>query len=132
MIKDGILNPALANLLCRFRHTNTIVICDQGFPFWKDVETIDLSLANNIPTVLQVLQAIVPHLDITAAHMAENFVEENSAEVVGAFQAALAPAPLSFEAHVDLKKRVPGSIAVIRTGDTTQYANVVLESGRPD
>jgi D-ribose pyranase len=39
--------------------------------------------------------------------------------------------PVTFEAHVDFKKRVPGAIGLIRTGDITQYANVILVSGRP-
>ena len=38
--------------------------------------------------------------------------------------------PLTFEAHVDLKKRIPGAIGLIRTGDITQYANMILMSGR--
>jgi D-ribose pyranase len=33
------------------------------------------------------------------------------------------------EPHVALKRRVPGAIGVIRTADTTQYANMVLVSG---
>ena len=39
MLKHGILNPALLELLGRFRHTNTLVIADRGFPFWPGVET---------------------------------------------------------------------------------------------
>lgn len=35
---------------------------------------------------------------------------------------------LQFEPHVDFKKRVPYAIGLIRTGDTTQYANVILVS----
>jgi D-ribose pyranase len=33
-----------------------------------------------------------------------------------------------FEPHVEFKKRVPLVIGLIRTGDTIQYANMVLES----
>ena len=33
-VKTGILNPAINSLLCRIRHTNTLVISDRGFPFW--------------------------------------------------------------------------------------------------
>ena len=36
--------------------------------------------------------------------------------------------PLVFEPHVEFKKRVPQAIGLIRTGDTIQYANLILES----
>ena len=58
MIKTGILNPALNSLLARIRHTNTLVIADRGFPFWPTVETVDMALIDDVPTVLQVLAAI--------------------------------------------------------------------------
>ena len=50
MLKTGILNPALLNLIARVRHTNTLVIADRGFPFWPQIETVDLSLIDGIPT----------------------------------------------------------------------------------
>jgi len=49
-------------------------------------------------------------------------------ETRNAFEAALNGIPLTFESHVDLKKRVPHAIGLIRTGDTVQYANMILES----
>ena len=58
MIKTGILNPQINSLLSRVRHTNTIVIADRGFPFWPMIETVDISLVDDIPSVLQVLKAI--------------------------------------------------------------------------
>lgn len=131
MLKRGILNPQLAALLCRFRHTNEIVIADQGFPFWPSVETIDLSLVDGQPTVLQVLDAIVPHLDIDHAYMASQFLEANPDDTQKKFKSALGPHILQFVAHTELKLRVPKAIGLIRTGDSTQYANVVLSSGIP-
>jgi D-ribose pyranase len=58
MLCKGILNPALLELLARIRHTNTLVIADRGFPYWPQLETVDLSLVDDVPTVLQVLDAI--------------------------------------------------------------------------
>ncbi|NTU64380.1 MAG: transport protein RbsD/FucU, partial [Chloroflexi bacterium] len=37
--------------------------------------------------------------------------------------------PVTFEPHIEFKKRVPQAIGLIRTGDTTQYANMILVSG---
>jgi D-ribose pyranose/furanose isomerase RbsD len=52
MLIGGILNPQINSLLSRVRHTNTVVIADRGFAFWPQIETIDLSLVDDIPTVL--------------------------------------------------------------------------------
>jgi len=128
MLKNGILNPSLNSLLSRVRHTNTLVISDRGFPFWPMIETIDLSLVDNIPTVLDVLLAIRPNFIIGRVAMAEEFLNQNTAETQTRFRAALDGIPLDFEPHGTLKKRVPNAIGLIRTGDTTQYANMVIES----
>ncbi len=131
MQKSGILNPALLSLLARVRHTNLLVVADRGFPSWLGLETVDISLVDGIPTVLQVVNALRPGYDFTQAYMAQEFLAENSPEVQAQFKAALAGIPLAYEPHVDFKKRVPQAVGLIRTGDVTQYANLILVSGRP-
>lgn len=128
MLKTGILNPALLQLLARIRHTNTLVIADRGFPFWPEIETVDLSLVDGVPTVLQVLDALVPNFVIGRAFAATEFREHNSRTVQDALAARLPGIPLSFEAHLEFKKRVPRAIGLIRTGDTAPYANLIIES----
>jgi len=126
MLRNGILNPQINSLLSRVRHTNTLVIADRGFPFWPQVETIDIALIDDIPTVLDVLKALAPNFMIGNAWMAEEFLAHNSHELTGTFRTMLSR--LSFEPHVTLKQRVPGAIGLIRTADTAQYSNLILES----
>jgi len=128
MLKTGILNPDILCLLSRIRHTNTLVISDRGFPFWPEIETVDISLVDDVPTVLQVLAAIRQNFIAGQAFMAEEFLVNNTQETRNAFAEALSGIPLTHEPHVDFKKRVPGAIGLIRTGDTTQYANMILVS----
>jgi len=128
MLKSGVLNPAINSLLSRVRHTNTLVIADRGFPYWPEIETIDISLIDDVPRVLEVLSAIRSNFIAGRAFMAEEFQLNNSPEVVLAFQRGLDGVPVLFEPHIDLKKRVPRAVGLIRTGDTTQYANIILES----
>jgi D-ribose pyranase len=78
MLNTGILNPQLLSLLARVRHTNALVIADRGFPFWPTIETVDLSLVDDIPTVLQVLAAIRPNFRIAQAYMAREFLRDNT------------------------------------------------------
>lgn len=128
MLKTGILNPQILSLLARVRHTNTVVIADRGFPFWPQIETVDISLVDDVPRVLDVLKALRGNFNVGRAFMAEEFRVENTTETRNAFEAALNGVPMLYEPHVELKKRVPGAIGLIRTGDTVPYANVILES----
>ena len=124
-----ILNPQLLSLLARVRHTNALVISDRGFPFWPQIETVDLSLMNDLPTVLQVLAALKPDFQAVQAYMAREFLKHNSATTRAAFAKGLSGIPVTYEPHVQFKKRVPGAIGLVRTGDTIQYANLILISG---
>ncbi len=128
MIKTGILNPNLLCLLARVRHTNTIVIADRGFPFWPQIETVDISLVDDIPSVLQVLEALRGNFVVGQAWMAEEFLQNNAQATQRQFADALNGIALSHEPHSEFKKRVPHAIGLIRSGDTTQYANIILES----
>jgi len=129
MIKHGILNPQLLALLARVRHTNALVIADRGFPSWPMIETVDLSVVDDLPTVLQLIAAVRANHQFTQAFQATEFLENNPAAVREKFAAALTGVPLVFEPHVAFKQRVPHAIGLIRTGDTTPYANTILISG---
>jgi D-ribose pyranase len=129
MINHGILNPQLLALLARVRHTNALVIADRGFPFWSGIETVDVSVIDNLPTVLQLIAAVRANHTFTQAYQAEEFLKHNPAATRQKFAAALKGVPISYESHGAFKLRVPSAIGLIRTGDTTQYANTILISG---
>lgn len=129
MVKSGILNPHVLSLLARVRHTNAIVIADRGFPFWPTIETVDISLVDGVPTVLQVLAALRQNHVFTEAFMAAEFLKENTAVTREAFAKELTGVKVTHEPHIEFKRRVPGAIGLIRTGETVQYANMILVSG---
>jgi len=129
MLNDGILNPQILSLLARVRHTNALVISDRGFPFWPEIETVDISLVDDVPTVLQVINAVRHNFHATQAFMAREFKANNFKVTQQKFARALRGVPVTYERHVDFKKRVPAAIGLIRTGDTTQYGNLILISG---
>ena len=129
MINHGILNPQLLALIARVRHTNALVIADRGFPFWPEIETVDISVVDDLPTVLQLIAAVRANHNFTQAYQAKEFLKNNFPATRQQFAAALKGVPTTFEPHVEFKKRVPHAIGLIRTGDTTQYANTILISG---
>jgi len=128
MLKAGILNPAINSLLSRVRHTNTLVIADRGFPYWPQIETVDISLVDDIPRVLDVFKAIQTGFVIGKIVMAEEFRRVNDVQTIHSFEQSFGKIPVTFEPHTQFKLRVPTAIGLIRTGDTVQYANMILES----
>jgi D-ribose pyranase len=129
MINHGILNPQILSLLARVRHTNALVIADRGFPFWPMIETVDVSVVDDLPSVLQLVAAARANHHFTQAFMAREFLKNNSKPTQQKFRSALLGLAVKFEPHVEFKKRVPHAIGLIRTGDTVQYANTILISG---
>jgi D-ribose pyranase len=128
MLKTVFLNPGLNELLGRIRHTNTLVIADCGFPYWPQIETVDISLVVGLPSVEDVLRALLPNFVAGAAWMAEEFCENNPPECQRRMRDLLRDVPLTFEPHVEFKKRVPLAIGLIRTGGESPYSNIILES----
>jgi len=129
MVNTGILNPQILSLLARVRHTNALVIADRGFPFWPMIETVDVSVMDDLPTVLQLIKAVRANHNFTQAFQAREFLKNNSKPMQQKFRSALLGLSVKFEPHIEFKKRVPRAIGLIRTGDTVQYANTILISG---
>jgi D-ribose pyranase len=132
MLQSGILNPQVLHLLARIRHTNTLVIADWAFPFWPQVETIDLALTAGIPSIPDLLKLLQPNFKVGRIWQAEEFVTHNPADTVARFDAhfdALQGSPEVHRLpHPTFKTLVPAAIGLIRTGDNTPYGNVILES----
>ena len=131
MIQSGILNPQLLHLIARIRHTNTLVIADWAFPFWPQIETVDISLTHGIPGILDVLKVLQPNFKVGKIWQAEEILKVNDSDTVRRFDETFATfthATVERLPHVDFKKLVPGAIGLIRTGDAIPYGNVIIES----
>lgn len=100
--------------------------CGSRISFWSQLEIVDIALVDDIPTVLNVLEAVSANFVIGKAWMASEFRDWNPASTVDAY-ARLLPS-IEFEPHTEFKGRVPRAIGLIRTADTAPYANVILES----
>lgn len=128
MLTTPLLNAPLLALLARVRHTNRIVIADAMFPHWPDIPEIDLALIAGQPSVPDVLRAIRSVWKPGGVWMASEFLERNPPSILSEFHAALdGPEPV-WEPHIDFKRRVPGAIGIVRTGEMRVYANIVLSS----
>lgn len=126
MKKSGLLNPALARAVARLGHTNTFVIADCGLPIPRSVEVIDLALVFGIPRFVDVLDALLSEVVSEGGIAAE---ETRGTEVDRWISDRIAP--LSRVSHEELKRLVTDAEFVVRTGETTSYANVIVRCGVP-
>jgi len=128
MKKTGILHPELSAVIASMGHTDRLVIADSGLPIPFAVRRIDLALTAGIPTFLQTLEAVLKELRVETAIIAEE-MSRRSPQLYQATQRALEGIRVQQITHEAFKGLLPGVRAVIRTGEQTPYANVILQSG---
>ena len=116
MITKGVINGQLASLLARFRHVNTIAIVDGPFPTYPNVETVDLALVMGVPTIPQVLDAILPLLDLTGLYLAAEFSQKVPEDIVAQYIAHHRGLPTEVIPHEDFKVKVGQTLGIIHTG----------------
>jgi D-ribose pyranase len=124
--KHGILNSEIAKVLADLGHTNTIVIADCGLPVPAGVKKIDLALELGKPSFLEVLQAVERDMVIEKVILAEEMAEKNPQ----LFSIVREKFPkIETVSHEELKRLSKEAAAVIRTGEATPYANIILQAG---
>lgn len=128
MKKDRVLNPGLAAEIAALGHTEYIVVADAGLPIPKGMKVIDLSVTANIPSFLQVLEAIDSELVSEAYILAEEMPVKNPA-LYEKTKRLLEGRPETLVSHEQLKQLTKQAKAVVRTGETSSYANVILVGG---
>lgn len=127
MKRGGLLNPDLASAVARLGHTDTFVIADCGLPIPAGARVVDLSLVFGIPRFADVLAAVLSEVVVEGAVAA---VEARRGPVEDLLTGAL-EVDVTWVAHEQFKLRVADAAFVIRTGESTPYANVILRSGVP-
>ena len=129
MKKAGHLNREVSRVLALMGHTDSLVIADCGLPVPEGVECIDLSLALGDPTFFRVLDTVLADFKIERAVFATEAKEYNPAVAACASCLSHEQVQVDFVTHEALKGLTRRARAVIRTGEATPYANVLLYSG---
>lgn len=128
MKKTGLLNSQISEVISKMGHTDEIAIGDCGLPIPEEAERIDLALTKNIPTFIDTLKAVLLELEVQEVKIAEETKTQSPAlykEIVD----LLGDVKISFISHEELKLELKNCKAVIRTGEQTPYANIILQSG---
>lgn len=128
MKKRGMLNSHIAEVLANLGHTDTIVIADCGLPIPAGVKRIDLSLKIGTPGFKETLEAILEDMEVEKATIAEE-INENNPEIMSFIDQKFDRGQIHSVTHEEFKKQSANAKAVIRTGEATPYANIILHAG---
>lgn len=130
MKKSGILNRDLSRVIACLGHLDQLVICDSGLPIPRSKEVVDLALTTNVPRFLEALEVVLQELEVERAVVAEELLEMGNG-VFDRLNEMLDGVPVEAVPHEEFKRltRADATCAVVRTGEATPYANVILVSG---
>ena len=128
MYKTGTLNSEISKVLSDLGHTDTIVIADCGLPIPKGVQKIDLAVRQGLPSFIDVVDEVERHMVIEHVTLAEEVKDSNPA-VLKEVGSIMKDIPNDFVTHEQFKTLTESSKVIIRTGEATRYANIILRSG---
>ena len=122
MKRQGILNSDISRVLSYMGHTDTICIGDCGLPIPDETERIDLAVKFGQPSFMDVLEEVGADMKVEKIILAEEMKLQNP-EILRQIEQFFAKHETGFKPETKTCK------AVIRTGEITPYANIILQSG---
>jgi D-ribose pyranase len=128
MKKTMLLNAELSQLIAAMGHGDLLVIADAGLPVPPGTRCIDLAVSGGVPSFEQVLVAVLSELQVEHAVAAGEMLDRSPA-LAGRLRERLGTIPLAHVDHDAFKARSAGARAIVRTGEFTPYANVILSAG---
>ena len=130
MIRGRLLNSEIISVLAAMGHTDQLVIADAGLPIPAAVKRIDLALEKGLPSFDATLALIASNMVMEKVILAEE-IKENNSEMLKKIKEILSDKKIEIEfvSHEYFKKLSSSGKAIVRTGECTPYANIILQSG---
>lgn len=128
MKKIGLLNQPLSEVIAGMGHMDRLAVADAGLPVPPGVRRIDLAIRAGLPGFLETVAAIAVELQVQRILLAEE-TAQFSPHVEAGLQGMFPGVAVEKVPHSAFKELCRGVVAVVRTGEFTPYANVILESG---
>jgi D-ribose pyranase len=119
-----LLHPDLYRVFASAGHTDLITICDRGFPVPVGPERIDVAVADDLPTVVDILRLVRPLFPPDRLVLPEEARTACPARVAE-LTALLPETGFDFVPHLEFKRLAATARATVRTGDSVPYANVL-------
>lgn len=128
MKKTTLINSEISYVIASLGYTDMLVVADAGLPIPAGPQRIDLALTRGIPTFLNTLRVVLEEMHVEKALVSED-VKNVSPQIYASICSQLGDIPIEAIQHKDFKLLTVSAKAVIRTGEFTPYANIILVSG---
>ncbi|WP_374513170.1 D-ribose pyranase [Niveibacterium sp.] len=128
MKRTTLLHAELSEVIARLGHGDMLVIGDAGLPIPDGPRRIDLAVSANLPCFVDVLKAVLSEMQVESAVLADEIVARNPAVNAATLQ-LLGNTPVARMPHEDFKALSARARAIVRTGEFSPYANVILRAG---
>ncbi|MWN05623.1 D-ribose pyranase [Gilliamella sp. Pas-s95] len=136
MYKGQLFNSEIIQVLSKMGHTDQIAIGDAGLPIASDTPRIDLAVTYGVPSFIQVFQTVSQDMQIEKVILAEEIIKRNCEmhklileQIKKLEQVQNSSIETIYVSHEKLKLQTRHCKAVIRTGECSPFANVILQSG---
>ena len=132
MKRTRLLNSELSYEISRIGHTASITLCDAGLPIPQDVKRIDLAIERGYPSFIRTLDAILSEMMVEEIVIASEIDAKNASvlrEMMELFRDHEMEPIVTRVQHEEFKELTHSSEVIVRTGECTPYANVILKSG---
>lgn len=136
MKKGKLINSEVSYVVAKLGHYDGLTICDAGLPVPDGVQRIDLALTEGVPSFMDTVKAVVSEMEVKAVELSEEFktVSPELHQELENYLAGVAAErgkdiSVYYVAHEEFRKDTEKTRAVVRTGEYTPYANVILKSG---
>lgn len=133
--RNGILHPSLNHALAQLGHGDRFVVADAGLPIPPTVRRIDLAFAAGIPRLIDTLPVILDAIVVDSVMLAEEINQAGNSDLFSQLmqhlrqKSDLDPSKMTYIPHAQFKAELPNMRFIVRTGETTPFANVMLQSG---
>lgn len=128
MKKTPLLQSDLSYTIATLGHLDMLVIADAGLPVPRETVRIDLALTQGVPGAVQTLKVVLDEMEVEKVILAEE-VKDRNPKFLEDVQNLLPGVPVEYLTHSELKAMTKSARAIVRTGEFSPYANVILVSG---
>ncbi len=128
MKRSPLLHAELSQVIAALGHGDMLVIGDAGLPIPDGPRRIDLAVARGVPRLDAVLEAVLSEMQVEAVVIADEALQGGANALPGWYPQSLGIAPQTVS-HEEFKRRSAKARAIVRTGECTPYANIMLVAG---
>ncbi len=130
-----VISPELLKILMEMGHGDEIVIGDGNFPAASVAQRLVRADGHGVPEILDAILALMPldtYVEAPVALM-DNGDEQNRPEIWAEYEKIVkkneGEKKFALEERFDFYDRARKAYAVVATGETAIYANIILKKG---